>query len=658
MSAYYYSTKASPAINISCTTKNNRPPNPDESCLNVEKPFVPSLVSLLGTSPAFPTDTSSATAADALSSHLPYYPSSYSSTSSWHPMDVSSSSFRFDGDFERQHSPSFAADNIHAREFETAFCRDFYCCGLRLCDLHDLLQHYEECHVRFEEEEDDDFVENDSDFFDEDGWSDSDSAPSSPSSTTPGSGLAFAGVSAGGGSNLGAAAGHHFHPSQPYGQRTSHSLLQQPLIHPTHPLYRHPSDSISSSDIDSTARNSTIYALDAFAASLGGSSKRKAVVSMADIYSEDDSDISGDRSSAFSNGILRPRTNASLTARLDLFGTLAKRQAVESDQSGGGALGSQQDPTPNSLLHTNSATRIGPLSTRHAFEMSNSPYVAAAVDLMRQRDEVFSLMEDITRNGNANTGDKPYRCTVLGCDKAYKNPNGLKYHNIHGHCSSGGMSETDSPETKPYVCTFLECGKRYKNLNGLKYHIEHSHPNLTAALRAHQSGLVNPAIFGPYPSQAAMTIAAALQAVNSSPMMMAAANAIMTAQAANAANAAANAANTNLNGGLPPGPPPGPGAGPSGTAFGSGPSPYAAPHFCTSGSISDSEPSIGQEMGSTGPPGLGTGPRSGPLRIDSKFDGSSETKESGESMAPCVYIGSAIPQLPMTASAVPMQSDD
>ncbi|KAK3808002.1 MAG: hypothetical protein J3R72DRAFT_377152, partial [Linnemannia gamsii] len=84
-------------------------------------------------------------------------------------------------------------------------------------------------------------------------------------------------------------------------------------------------------------------------------------------------------------------------------------------------------------------------------------------------------MEDLTRTGNNNTSDKPYRCSVLGCDKAYKNPNGLKYHNLHGHCSTGGMCETDSPETKPYVCTFLECGKRYKNLNGLKYHIEHSH---------------------------------------------------------------------------------------------------------------------------------------------------------------------------------------
>lgn len=34
---------------------------------------------------------------------------------------------------------------------EASYCRDFACCGLILTDLHDLLQHYEECHVPLEE---------------------------------------------------------------------------------------------------------------------------------------------------------------------------------------------------------------------------------------------------------------------------------------------------------------------------------------------------------------------------------------------------------------------------------------------------------------------------------------------------------------------------
>lgn len=66
--------------------------------------------------------------------------------------------------------------------------------------------------------------------------------------------------------------------------------------------------------------------------------------------------------------------------------------------------------------------------------------------------------------------EKPYRCPVEDCDKAYKNSNGLKYHQLHGHCPP------DEIESKPFICTIAnDCNKRYKNLNGLKYHIEHTH---------------------------------------------------------------------------------------------------------------------------------------------------------------------------------------
>ncbi|KAI5779227.1 hypothetical protein EDC01DRAFT_621581 [Geopyxis carbonaria] len=102
----------------------------------------------------------------------------------------------------------------------------------------------------------------------------------------------------------------------------------------------------------------------------------------------------------------------------------------------------------------------------------------------------------------SNTGaimppeDKPFKCPVIGCEKAYKNQNGLKYHKAHGHTNqqlhdnSDGTFSIVNPETsapypgtlgmekeKPYRCEF--CGKRYKNLNGLKYHRSHSsHPNV------------------------------------------------------------------------------------------------------------------------------------------------------------------------------------
>ncbi|KAF9189426.1 hypothetical protein BGZ51_009602 [Haplosporangium sp. Z 767] len=644
-----------------------------------------------------------------------------------------------------------ATDNIHAREFETAFCRDFHCCGLRLVDLHDLLQHYEECHVRFEEDDDDDMAENESEFYDEDGWSDSDSAPSSPSSTSASaSGLGLEGTtpssSSSSVSGMGAAASH-LHLSFPtmLGPRTNQTLAQYPFIHSTHPLYRHPSCNSSSSDLEPSAvRNSTTHALEAFTTSFGGPTKRKAGVSLADIYSEDDSDISGDNSSAFSTAILRSRNSSGQAVTDSAHPHASKRQALmESNQrsaaasllsdmhglqyieknNGGpgifpfntpahfGMRLQPQDPfsTNSSSGHLTSATigrnvgPIGPLSTRPVLmnNSSDSPFVNAAVDLMRQRDEVFSLMEDITRTGNTNAGDKPYRCTVLGCDKAYKNPNGLKYHNQHGHCSSGGMSENDSPESKPYVCTFLECGKRYKNLNGLKYHIEHSHPNLTAALRAHQSGLVNAGLFGSYPSQAAMTIAAALQAVSSSPMMMAAANAILTAQAANAANNAANANTTGGGGGgpicfsgpgnecksLPPPPtlsslPPLPELPTSiGAGMGATRTPFSVPMDTTISTLnsvadiangersglgrSQSQPQARVQggIGPTGPPGLlhgrdpGAGPGQGGTQPASLCKNTANEVDTVATNIMTSAAANEAQRLSMTASAMPQEAD-
>lgn len=102
-------------------------------------------------------------------------------------------------------------------------------------------------------------------------------------------------------------------------------------------------------------------------------------------------------------------------------------------------------------------------------------------------------------NGLAGVGGfvgeeiKPFKCPVIGCEKAYKNQNGLKYHKQHGHQNQqlkenpdGSFSIVDPttsipyPGTvgmekeKPYRCEV--CGKRYKNLNGLKYHRQHSPP--------------------------------------------------------------------------------------------------------------------------------------------------------------------------------------
>jgi len=107
--------------------------------------------------------------------------------------------------------------------------------------------------------------------------------------------------------------------------------------------------------------------------------------------------------------------------------------------------------------------------------------------------------------------ERPFKCPVIGCEKAYKNANGLRYHEKasslnhsssfcprltsfqHGHATQklkengdGTFSIVDPNTSEPYPGTIgMEkekpyrcevCGKRYKNLNGLKYHRNHSPP--------------------------------------------------------------------------------------------------------------------------------------------------------------------------------------
>ncbi|CAG8783885.1 16887_t:CDS:2, partial [Acaulospora morrowiae] len=67
----------------------------------------------------------------------------------------------------------------------------------------------------------------------------------------------------------------------------------------------------------------------------------------------------------------------------------------------------------------------------------------------------------------------PHKCSVVGCPKVYKNANGLKYHNEHGHVpqSSNGARE------KPWPCRLPDCQKAYGSKGGLTYHVHHVHPN-------------------------------------------------------------------------------------------------------------------------------------------------------------------------------------
>ena len=122
-----------------------------------------------------------------------------------------------------------------------------------------------------------------------------------------------------------------------------------------------------------------------------------------------------------------------------------------------------------------------------------NPAFANSSELAKRVKEAQLLNGLAGVSGFVNEEIKPFKCPVIGCEKAYKNQNGLKYHKQHGHQNqqlkenSDGTFSIVDPATsipypgtigmekeKPYRCEV--CGKRYKNLNGLKYHRQHSPP--------------------------------------------------------------------------------------------------------------------------------------------------------------------------------------
>ncbi|KAF7724873.1 hypothetical protein EC973_000586 [Apophysomyces ossiformis] len=286
---------------------------------------------------------------------------------------------------------------FESRELEASFCRDFACCGLVLQDLHDLLQHYEECHVRFEDDDGSFYDESDGGY-----WS---SSPSSPSSSAPGS----------------------------------------PMMTPE-------------ANISALKKKAAAYLSDLYNA---GTTTPVAPLLSGDSLPEEDEEEEEEteeekptHKKSISIGKKRSYNQmAGTPSALDLLTQSAVKKLA---LAAAAATTTSANSGPN-----NGEALASPLATSTAGILTDEDFLAQA----------GALLASTNTNTNA---DKPYKCPVAGCDKAYKNPNGLKYHNQHGHCNLVS-DESETIASKPYQCTIGDCGKRYKNLNGLKYHIEHSH---------------------------------------------------------------------------------------------------------------------------------------------------------------------------------------
>lgn len=159
----------------------------------------------------------------------------------------------------------------------------------------------------------------------------------------------------------------------------------------------------------------------------------------------------------------------------------------------------QNNPIPNNLNqiqnHQQQGTpqQIHPQQVHHQALSFQNMQSGTDSRASGRNDEDSMYIDDPARHLYVmeNNEYKPYKCPVIGCEKTYKNQNGLKYHRLHGHQNQtlkenpdGTISiidpESNTPyldgagieKDKPYRCEV--CGKRYKNLNGLKYHRGHT----------------------------------------------------------------------------------------------------------------------------------------------------------------------------------------
>ncbi|KAI8075002.1 hypothetical protein BC940DRAFT_265698 [Gongronella butleri] len=278
-------------------------------------------------------------------------------------------------DFESSQPTSELTDD--SRELEKRYCRDFECCGLILDDLHDLLQHYEECHVRIEEE-DDGSVDDDDDFF-----------AASPVA----------------------------------------SVVEDPL---TQVIQLPPSP------------------LDDDLALM----KKKAAAYLSDLCQDPPMSLI----QPLPSPVESPTCSSASSVTSE---SPSEADVADDDKPKVGKKRTYYQSNAVEIITQSAVKKLALATNIQPSYLSDEEFLAQA--------EAFLACA----HSNLNA-DKPYKCPVQGCDKAYKNPNGLKYHNQHGHCNLID-DENENVAAKPYQCTIGDCGKRYKNLNGLKYHIEHSH---------------------------------------------------------------------------------------------------------------------------------------------------------------------------------------
>ncbi|KAJ3065043.1 hypothetical protein HK102_008041, partial [Quaeritorhiza haematococci] len=384
--------------------------------------------------------------------------------------------------------PSPSRDLEHFAGLEDRFCKDFTCCGLTLDNLHDLLQHFEECHVHVESDvdEDDDLPFEFDGVDDMDTDMDTDMAPSSSVNSTP----------------IGVKVNNATDISPPQAIALSEIYSEEYRI-------TNRSSSSAASAFDTSIVRKRVSSTSAVLKKpkngpLGFSSfaagpkddipntipyRFEGPTQVVQDFDMEDVTASGESAVAVPEHGMMAGAQDTKAGPGSAFSSASSSPTLTTSSMIAGSQPNSRPGTPSIPLLTvqgpatptafpidlTGATMV--VNPVHTF--ANVPVLQTAPSTCSESSEDFKDVsnvgdKDIITSSTSSTpngkekDDRPYKCKVAGCTKSYKNPGGLKYHMQHGHCEDTGDPEMNNIIHKPYQCTVAECGKRYKNLNGLK----------------------------------------------------------------------------------------------------------------------------------------------------------------------------------------------
>jgi transcription factor SFP1 len=187
---------------------------------------------------------------------------------------------------------------------------------------------------------------------------------------------------------------------------------------------------------------------------------------------------------ALHGGINGRPTNETPTK--NAFGLNVRRQSPEPTKTTTGFTA----VAPNVLFTNNLAQPAAPavteaVATGAPLSESPSPVTSNAKPVGWKVPATTSASTDVTPQPSLFSTHRPFRCPQPGCQKSYKQANGLKYHMLKGQCNFevrdamewAGLTQEEAEErAKPYACAAGDgCLKRYRQANGLKVSLFHCH---------------------------------------------------------------------------------------------------------------------------------------------------------------------------------------